>query len=190
MKKRIVALAVVCAVSLACVLAVADDFGWMPRGGCELLLTAAAIDNGANILKALKKKKTIEEWKEYFELDAGISGALNGREREILAAYLSINFPAENINLSANAEELACADLPPDGKKLTLEKCSLCHPIAPIMTDERSVEGWRGVYDLSPMPQSGLSEPEIETLIHYLAYSTPVPAENIPIEMKMPLPGY
>ena len=40
MRKRIAVMTIACAVSLACTLVVADDFEWMPKGGCELLQAA------------------------------------------------------------------------------------------------------------------------------------------------------
>jgi hypothetical protein len=115
---------------------------------------------------------------------------LSERELNTISSYLAINFPPEDGRVPEDVKKLDYEALPFDGSRLMLEKCSFCHPVAPVMTLERDVEGWRSAYYYPPMPESKLSGKEIETLIHYLTYNTPVPIEEIPRELLMEFPGY
>ena len=66
----------------------------------------------------------------------------------------------------------------------------MCHSMAPVLTNESDVKGWRAIYAWPPMPQSGLTEKQIETLVHYLAFNAPISPEDVPKELIMYLDIY
>jgi hypothetical protein len=184
-------LVVACALVLVHAPVAGNDFDWMPKGGCELLkMVIAQCEKCDDILQALTEKKSQDEWKTYFKGKKIGTKKLSERELNTISSYLALNFPLEDGKLPEDIKKLDCASLPADGSTLMLERCSFCHPVAPVMTLERNVEGWRSAYYYPPMPESKLSDTEIETLIRYLAYNTPVPVEDIPRELLMEFPGY
>jgi hypothetical protein len=191
MKKILGLAALVCALVLSRAPVSGNDFDWMPKGGCELLqIFAANCENCDDILEALTEKKSQDEWAAYFKGKTPGEKRLSESELNTISSYLAYNFPLESGKFTQNVENFDCESLPPDGSRLMLEKCSFCHPVAPVMTLDRDVEGWRSAYYFPPMPESKLSNKEIETLIRYLAYNTPVPVEDIPAELLMEFPGY
>lgn len=181
-----------------------EDFPWLPKGECQNLLgMLASCSNCDPITSLATMKKSQEEWRTYFTQkksnrknltpDQQKMGALAGyskRQSDALTYYLSLNMPVAKGKLPSDPKKVNCSVLPLDGRTYLLEKCSLCHPIGPILTQQRDMSGWRSAYAFPPHPELKLTKVELETLVNYLANNMPLPLEVIPKELQAELPGY
>ncbi len=181
-----------------------EDFPWLPQGECQNLLgTLTTCSNCDPITSLVTMKKSQEEWRTYFtkkkstrknltpELQKlGALAGLSKRQADALTYYLSINMPLAKGKVPSDPKKVTCSVLPVDGRTYLLEKCSLCHPIGPILTQQRDMNGWRSAYAFPPHPELKLTKVELETLVNYLANNMPLPLEIIPKELQAELPGY
>jgi glucose/arabinose dehydrogenase len=75
------------------------------------------------------------------------------------AAYGQFSFPTPND-----------AQLPPDeGRAELLRSCNLCHPIMPMLGQQRAEPEWRGVVDQMRGRGAVVSDPEAARIVAYLA---------------------
>ena len=176
--------------SFAIVLA-QDYYDWMPKGGCQLLVEVLDRCGDCDDIQAIfKAKRTQEEWETYFQARQGSLASMTDQQVNTLVAYLAVNMPAEEVNLPEDQKKIDCSSLPLDGWILTLEACTLCHPVAPCLTQEKEIAGWRGLYGRTPHDEVELSQKAVETLSYYLVINTPLATEEIPAEHRAELPGF
>ena len=179
----------------------AEDFPWLPRGACQNLVQLLDTCVGCDAKTVLTSKMTQDQWRDYFtkkqtnqknitaeQKKYGALAGLSNKQAADLVAYLAYNMPVKK--LPSDLRKLDCKNLPPDGRTYLLEKCSLCHPIGPILTQERDVPGWKSAYAFPPHPELKLTDAELSTLVYYLANNMPIPLEKIPKELQAELPGY
>ena len=179
----------------------ADDFPWLPRGGCQNLVEVLNTCIGCDPKTVLTSQMTQDQWRDYFvkkqtslknataeQKKRGALAGLSSNQATDLTAYLAYNMPIKK--LPSDLKKIDCKDLPLDGRRYLLEKCSLCHPIGPVLTQERDVAAWKSAYAFPPHPELKLTEVELNTLIYYLANNMPIPREKIPKELQAELPGY
>lgn len=172
-------------------LAEEDYYDWMPKGGRQLLFKALERCQGCEgIQDIVKLKKTQDEWKTYFQGKQGALATLTEKQVKTLTAYLAFNLPVKKEKIQQNPEKFDYSMLPPDGRILSLEACTLCHPIGPILTQEKDASGWVGLYGRPPHDEVEFSEQGMKTLTHYLVINTPMAMDEIPDEHKAELPGF
>jgi hypothetical protein len=165
------------------------SYDFMPKGGSKLLVEALNRCKGCDLKTILNSKITKEKWKEYLQGKGALAG-MSPKQVETLVTYLAINMPAPKVKIPADPKKLKFSDLPDDGQEILLESCTLCHPLGPVLSEERDVKGWEGIYHTNPHPETNLPKQKLEELINYLGINMPIPDKDIPAELKGKLPGY
>lgn len=182
MRKAVFVVASVAVMATAITALAQDPFGFMPKGGAELL---AEVLSGCARCEKLSdlatRKRTAEEWRRYFD-QAGVLSKLSAKEVETLTRYLAVNFPARNIQDARS--------LPRSGRAMVIQYCSLCHSMAVPMTQARDPAQWQGFKMRPPHDTVGLSSTEWEELANYLAINAPIPVDRIPEQLRQGAGGY
>jgi len=69
-----------------------------------------------------------------------------------------------------------------EGRVMVLNNCSSCHAAACAATGQRTLTRWSAIQSSHMDRLPGLSEPEMDTLFHYLAtnFNDSLPEPNVP----------
>ncbi|RKX79807.1 MAG: hypothetical protein DRP87_01610 [Spirochaetes bacterium] len=166
----------------------AQGYDFMPKGGSDILLEVLdKCKNCDDIKNIVTTKRTQDEWKKYFS-DKGALSGLSDKEVTTLVNYLAINMPIPQNKLPRRYN---VNTLPPSGRLIAEERCTLCHPINVAMLERRTYVAW---YNL--LVHSGdhniieHTEQEWDTLAHYLTANAPIPKESLPPELRELPPSY
>jgi mono/diheme cytochrome c family protein len=187
--KRRIAVAGILLGALLTISAFAEEqLGFLPMSGREILLKVLGICQKCDVLATLAgAKKTEEEWKNYLSSKGGLEG-LNERQVKELITYMAFNFPLRN---PTSGSPMKADSLPKGGKEILLTNCLGCHSVSVVALSEKPEAAWWNVLmrtDHAPVLEK-LDEVEAKTLIAYLAINMPVPAQDIPEDLRVPSPG-
>lgn len=167
-----------------------QDWSWLLKGEQPLLEEVLKKCTGCDSLQTIvATKRTQDEWKAYFNQKGALKD-LNPKEVNALIGYLAINMPVRKESLPGDPQKITVSVLPEDGRTLMLEKCTLCHPLGPILVVNKDATAWRSLYASPPHPELKMPAMEVETLVSYLIYATPIPKEKIPEELMGEIPGF
>jgi hypothetical protein len=164
-------------------LAAQEDPSFMPKGGKTLLIEMLGEGPKLDDLKAIMAtKRSEEEWHGFL---ADRKAALSNRELRELSSYLAINTPWEKApGVEATQSDLIEA-LPADGRELAWSNCQSCHSLfSSHLTQERDVNGWRGMFS-SPFHRGiTMTAKERETFAAYSAINMPMKIEDVPEDLR------
>jgi len=165
-----------------------EQLGFLPNSGREIMLKVLGICQKCDDLATLARAKRTEgEWKGYLSSMGGLEG-LNERQVKELITYLAINFPLKK-EIPGNPKK--ADSLPKGGKEILLANCLGCHSVSIVALSEKPEAAWWNVLmrtDHAPVLEK-LEEVEAKTLTAYLAINMPVPAKDIPEDLRVPSPG-
>lgn len=154
-----------------------DVFAFIPDGGRTLL--QGLIDDGLSPevqAEITGQSRDTEGWAAFLaEKSAGGPpiADLDEYQMQTLASYLSYKMP-----LAADAE------LPQDGRDLTLARCQSCHIITVVITQDRTREAWLGTMHKPSHIEVPLTEAEREELADYLVLNAGIPIEQVPPALR------
>lgn len=167
---------------LAGTLLAQPEFDFMPDGGRQTLMRVF----GGSVTDLAMVASSQHDAAEWQRVVAATAPDLTPGEIETLASYLAVNMPlpAEAIGEAASPEELSAA-LPPDGKELAIANCQFCHSLfSGYLSQDRDVEGWRGVFRPPYHSELPMSARERETFSRYSAINMPIPYEDVPADLR------
>lgn len=181
---RLIALAAACLVAaLAWAVAQDDRFAFMPAGGAQLVERAlTSCDDCGDLERWSAAERSEEEWREFLQ-EGGALEELTEQEIATLTLYLATAFPMDPPVADP-------ADLPLDGRTLVIFQCQACHSIATPLGEDREVEYWLQHRTRPPHDGFDLDEKEWTHIAHYLAHNAPIPASEIPAELREGAGGY
>lgn len=162
------------------------DYGFMPKGGKDLLLDvlgSAPIDKDVRAI--LEARRTEAEWRQAM---APRAKSLNERELRTLAAYLATNLPLSDAgSVAAKAAKPAdfAAALPRDGRELAWNECQFCHSLfTSYLTQTRSVQAWLNTFNSPFHRELKLTEQERREFASYSAITMPMRIEDVPADLR------
>jgi len=165
-----------------------EQFGFLPDSGAEILLKTLAACQKCDDLETLATAKRTEgKWKDYLS-SRGALERLSEKQVKELSTYMAINFPLKK---ETSGNPMKADSLPKGGKEILLTNCMGCHSVAIVALSEKPEAAWWNVLlrtDHAPVLEK-LGKVEAETLITYLANNMPVPAKDIPEDLRVPPPG-
>lgn len=144
-----------------------DVFAFIPDGGRTLL--QRALQDDAAFAAQVSTGRPAEDW----VAELADRDALDDWQRQTLADYL------------AYAGAIAdTADLPWDGRDMTLERCQSCHIVTVVITQARTREAWLGTMGKPSHIGVPLSDAERGQLADYLVVNAGLPIDVIPPELR------
>jgi hypothetical protein len=158
------------------------DFDFMPDGGRKTLMRVF----GGSATELAMVASSQHDGAEWQRMVAAKAPDLAPEEIETLVSYLAVNMPlpAEAVGEAASTEELS-ATLPPDGKELAIANCQFCHSLfSGYLSQDRDVEGWRGVFKPPYHSELPMSARERETFSRYSAINMPIPYQDVPADLR------
>jgi hypothetical protein len=180
---RIAYLACLDALLLGTPLAAQEDPSFMPKGGKTLLIEMLGEAPKLDDLKAIMAaKRSEEEWRSFL---AERKAAPTDRELRELSSYLAINAPWEKAPGADATQRDLIEALPGDGRELAWNNCQSCHSLfTSHLTQERDVNGWRGMFS-SPFHRGiAMTAKERETFAAYSAINMPMKIEDVPPDLR------
>ncbi|MGJ8561634.1 MAG: hypothetical protein ACSHX3_15495 [Litorimonas sp.] len=149
-----------------------DVFLFMPAGGRTILTTVLQADPG--IADMLTDTRSSQEWQERLaDPTLTAASALDDWQRKTLADYLAYSGPITDT-----------AQLPWDGRDMTLERCQSCHIVTVVVTQSRTREAWLGTMNKPSHIEVPLSKGERLQLADYLVVNGGLPIDAIPPELR------
>ena len=149
-----------------------DVFSFMPEGGRTILTDLLQSDPALAAL--LNDEQPSEGWKESFDSpNLAATLTLDDWQRQTLADYLAYTGPIADT-----------ADLPWDGRDMTLERCQSCHIVTVVVTQSRTREAWLGTMNKPSHIEVPLTEAERMQLADYLVVNAGLPIDAIPPELR------
>lgn len=173
------------ALSLACLMPARsqEDFGFMPKGGDQLLVQLLGHAAPAELRGLLSARRTAQEWQQVMQPHAS---ALNEREQRTLAAYLATILPLPDavVTRAVQPGRLSAA-LPPDGNALAWNNCQSCHSLfSGYLMQDRDRTGWLSVFQ-SPFHRAiKLNQQEREAFAGYSAINMPMQRQDVPPDLR------
>jgi hypothetical protein len=155
----------------------------MPKGGKTLLIEMLGEGPKLDELKAIMAAaRSEEEWRSFI---ADRKAALTNRELRELSSYLAINAPWEKAPGADVTQSDLIKALPADGRELAWNNCQSCHSLfTSHLTQERDVNGWRGMFS-SPFHRGiAMTAKERETFAAYSAINMPLKIEDVPPDLR------
>lgn len=154
------------------------DFAFMPDGGRGLLGRLTG-DDRERLAALAAETRDLAGWRDMLTAQGGMTKT----EIEVLAGYLSVNFPLAG-GLPEGAEDPMAA-LPPDGKQLAIDNCQTCHSIfSGYLMQDRDLQGWRSVFQSPFHSELPMTAKERETFALYSAATMPLDYEDVPPELR------
>ena len=149
-----------------------DVFSFMPEGGRALLSRVLQADPG--FAETLVDTHSSQDWLIRLA-DPGLAASLtlDNWQRQTLADYLAYTGPIADT-----------ADLPWDGRDMTLERCQSCHIVTVVVTQSRTREAWLGTMNKPSHIEVPLTETERLQLADYLVVNAGLPIDAIPPELR------
>jgi len=149
-----------------------DVFSFMPEGGRMIL--AGLLQSDPGFADMLGDAQSSEGWQNRFS-DSGITAVstLDDWQRQTLADYLAYTGPIAD-----------AADLPWDGRDMTLARCQSCHIVTVVVTQSRTREAWLGTMNKPSHIEVPLTEAERLQLADYLVVNAGLPIDAIPPELR------
>lgn len=148
-----------------------DYFAFIPEGGRMILQAGLTAD--PSLSDEVATARSAGDWLALMS-GAGLPGlaGLDDWQRQTLADYLAYAGPVDP------------ADLPPDGRDMTLDRCQSCHIVTVVVTQARTREAWLGTLGKPSHVEIPLSPAEREQLADYLAVNAGIPIDAIPEELR------
>lgn len=170
------AVAVLAAMAIPVAAQLTSDF--MPAGGKAILAKLLGGTADAGKLREFTGTKHDEDaWRK--DIEARGAG-LSEREVATLSAYLAVNMPLEE-----SRRDGPISTLPQDGRDLAWFGCQSCHSLfTSYLTQDRDVQGWRGMFESPFHRELKMSPTERETFARYSAINMPMKFEDVPEDLR------
>jgi mono/diheme cytochrome c family protein len=154
---------------LASPLSAQDDlFDFIPEGGRSIV--ERLLDRAPTLADALTQPRDAEAWSALLDDPAyGLDDWTRRTAAEYLAYAGAITDPA---------------DLPWDGRDMTLARCQSCHIVTVVVTQARTREAWLGTLNKPSHVEVPLSEAERGQLADYLVVNGGLPIDVIPPALR------
>lgn len=154
-----------------------DIFSFIPQGGRTLLqdLAAEGLPPGLEAAIAAESGEA-DHWRAALDTAADSApglDALDGWQRDTLAAYLAVRAP-----LPPGAE------LPRDGRDMALALCQSCHIITVVVTQERTREAWLRTMNSPSHVEIATTPEERGLLADYLVINAGIPIDLVPPALR------
>lgn len=152
---------------------------FMPPGGKAILTKLLGSDTPDPA--ALREFTAASHDEDTWRKIVGQKGAaLSEREKATLTAYLAINMPA-----NAGAQDGPISSLPQDGRDIAWWGCQSCHSLfTSHLTQDRDLQGWRGMFESPFHRELKISPKERETFARYSAINMPMKIEDVPEDLR------
>ncbi len=161
-----------------------ETYDFMPKGGKTLLLEMLGQPPDAAALRGIATAKRDEQ--QWLQFLVAQEGPMSERERRTLVDYLAVNMPVPVAELEA-AERKGNPGLalPADGRELAWNHCQFCHSLfASHLTQDRDVQGWRGMFESPFHREIKMSPVERETFARYSAVNMPMKIDDVPEDLR------
>jgi len=155
-----------CTAALAIAIAVpARAQGALPPGeGRDLMATACSQCHPLNVIRSMREG--VEGWKRHVYNMVTRGAQLNGREADMVVAYLAANFGPTTP--AASAIQVALPSGP--GKDLVEARCTACHDLERVAVIKRHKTGWPALV-ANMVSRGAVATPdEAQAISAYLAF--------------------
>ncbi|HEU0201648.1 MAG TPA: hypothetical protein VFR86_14590 [Burkholderiaceae bacterium] len=155
------------------------EYGFMPKGGRDLLLELLGPANAEELRKIATTRRTEAQWRTFV---TARKKTLSEREVATLTAYLAVNMPlAETV---VKQDNIAAA-LPRDGRQLAWDQCQFCHSLfSSHLTQDRDVQGWRNMFQSPFHRELKMTPQEREEFSRYSALNMPMKIDDVPQDLR------
>ena len=154
-----------------------DIFDFIPEGGRGILEGLREDGLPAGLETALETGSgDAAHWQELLARaaeGAPTVAALDDRQTRTLAAYLAARAPLE-----------PGADLPRDGRDMSLALCQSCHIITVVITQDRTREAWLGTMNSPSHIEIETTPEERQLLADYLVINAGIPIDLVPPALR------